>query len=412
MPNESSMLETYTDEVYAIAEVGNNNKEVDKPKKTVPQNLTPVTIMVVDTISSVRSRTLLRVLLDSGSTTTIINKRCLPKNCKPQEIASSRKVNTLAGTYTSTEVVIMHKLRLPEFDMNRNVNQRKALVFQSETCKYNIILGADFLTKTGIDVKYSTGTMEWFDNELPMRNPHLLQNKEFEAMAEIIEIQQDEELFGMDWYDPTCCATEILDAKYERVEVDEVINQLNHLSLEQKEDLRKVLKEHTKLFSRKLGVYPHRKFYIDLVPGAIAKHARPYPVPVTHLSAFKNELLHFVKIGVLSLQGASEWASPTFITPKKDGRVRWVSDLQELNKVVKQKQYPLPIIWDILRQRKGYKFFTKSHISMQYYTFELDNKSKDLCTIAIPFGKFKYNRLPMGLKCSPDYAQEVMENIF
>ncbi len=83
MPSESSMLETCTDEVYAVAEVSDNDKEVDKPKKTVPQNLTPVTIMVVDTISSVRSRTLLRVLLDSGSTTTLIIKRCLPRNCKP-----------------------------------------------------------------------------------------------------------------------------------------------------------------------------------------------------------------------------------------------------------------------------------------------------------------------------------------
>jgi hypothetical protein len=102
--------------------------------------------------------------------------------------------------------------------------------------------------------------MEWFNNELPMRNPHHLQNKKFEAMAEIVEIQQEEELFGMDWYDPTCYATEILDAKCEKFEVDEVIKQLNHLKLEQKDNLRKVLKEPTKLFSKKLGVYPHRKF--------------------------------------------------------------------------------------------------------------------------------------------------------
>jgi hypothetical protein len=69
------------------------------------------------------------------------------------------------------------------------------------------------LKKVGIDAKYSTGTMEWFDNELPLCNHHLLQNKEFEAMAEIIKIQQEEELFVIDWYDPTCYATEILDAK-------------------------------------------------------------------------------------------------------------------------------------------------------------------------------------------------------
>ncbi len=62
-------------------------------------------------------------------------------------------------------------------------------------------------------------------------------------MAKIIEVQQEEELFGVDWYDPNCYATEIMDAKYEKVEVDEVINQLDHLTLEHKEDFKQVLKE-------------------------------------------------------------------------------------------------------------------------------------------------------------------------
>ncbi len=109
-----------------------------------------------------------------------------------------------------------------------------------------------------------------------------------------------------------------------------------------------------------------KKFHIDPVPGAVPKHFRPYAIPVVHLEAFKKELIHLVKIGVLSPQGASEWASPTFITPQKDGRVRLVSDLRELNKMVKRKQYPLPIIENILRRPKGYKFFTKLDISMQY----------------------------------------------
>jgi hypothetical protein len=151
--------------------------------------------------------------------------------------------------------------------------------------------------------------------------------------------------------------------------------------------------------------------HLELDPNAKPVHARPYPVPHIHLSTFKNKLDHLFALGMLIPQKESEWASPTFIIPKKDGRVRWISNLRQLNKWIKRKQYPSPIITDILCKCTGYQFFTKLDISMHYYTFELDAESQDLCTIITLFDKYKYARLLMGLKCSHDIAQAAMEII-
>ena len=161
-------------------EMTNVKSEVKIPNK---KRLTPTSIMVVDTISEVKSRVLLKVLFDPGSTATLINRKCLPRNCKTQPINQERKINTLAGSCETKAVVVMRNLRLPELDKNRVVDQQKALVFSGK-CKYDVILGADFLSKSGIDIKYSTGTIEWFDSELPMRDPHQLDDKEYLAMAE------------------------------------------------------------------------------------------------------------------------------------------------------------------------------------------------------------------------------------
>jgi hypothetical protein len=68
-----------TDEVYTNLENSNAKKAICiKANKDTQKYLTPVTIMVVDTISSVKSRILLKVLLDSGSTTTMINQKFYP----------------------------------------------------------------------------------------------------------------------------------------------------------------------------------------------------------------------------------------------------------------------------------------------------------------------------------------------
>ncbi len=88
-----------------------------------------------------------------------------------------------------------------------------------------------------------------------------------------------------------------------------------------------MLQENNKIFDGTLGVYPHKKVHIDIDPNAKPVHSRPYPVPQIHLKTFKMELDHLVRIGVLASQQESEWVSPSFIIPQKDGRVHQISNL-------------------------------------------------------------------------------------
>ena len=48
---------------------------------------------------------------------------------------------------------------------------------------------------------------------------------------------------------------------------------------------------------------------------------------------------------------------------------------------------------------------------MQYYTFELDDSSKELTMFTTPFGLFHYKCLPMGINSSPGIAQNIMEKV-
>ncbi len=48
---------------------------------------------------------------------------------------------------------------------------------------------------------------------------------------------------------------------------------------------------------------------------------------------------------------------------------------------------------------------------MQYDTFELEEESQELCVIITPYGKYKHKCLSIGLKCTPDIGQQVMEQV-
>jgi Reverse transcriptase (RNA-dependent DNA polymerase) len=80
--------------------------------------------------------------------------------------------------------------------------------------------------------------------------------------------------------------------------------------------------------------------------------------------------------------------------------------------MLKRKPYPIPNIPDLLQSLNSLKYAKAIDLTMKYYHIPLCPKSQEYCTIVLPWGKFRYLRLPMGIGSSADIFQSVMNNIF
>ena len=97
-----------------------------------------------------------------------------------------------------------------------------------------------------------------------------------------------------------------------------------------------MLQEFEELFDGTLGTWQTPPVHLKLKEGATPYHGKAFPVPHIHKETLKKEVERLEEIGVLKRQTQSEWASPTFIIPKKQGTVRFISDFREVNKRIKR----------------------------------------------------------------------------
>jgi hypothetical protein len=140
----------------------------------------------------------------------------------------------------------------------------------------------------------------------------------------------------------------ILDAKYEKADLRQVVANCRHLTTDEQISLKTLLNKYEPLFDGTLEKWTGEPYYIELKPDAIPYHARPFPVPRIHKQTLRKEVERLCQLGVLTQINHSEWGAPTFKIPKKDNSVRFISDFRELNKCIKRKPYQIPLIQDIL----------------------------------------------------------------
>ena len=112
-----------------------------------------------------------------------------------------------------------------------------------------------------------------------------------------------------------------------------------------------------------------------------------------------------VELGVVEIKPGLEWASPSFIIPKKDETVRMITDFREVNKCLVRKLFPIPKISTVRQELEGFTYAATLDLNMGYNTIRLDPDSSKICTLIFPWGKYSYLRLPMGVAGSPDIFQ-------
>ena len=368
-----------------------------KPKRAKHAHTKPVARVRFNTRLGKAKPVTCTALLDSGGAESIVTDELVQKLRVRKTQGPAQTWSTPNGEL-STNKKAKSQFTIPELHDDKLIEWDFHVT--SNLGAYDIIIGRDLMEFLGIDIRFSTQQVEWDNAVMPFKTSDEVQSGLFHVDDPEAILEEHERV------------KKILDAKYEAADLDKVCREQDHLSYDEQQKLLTLLRKYEKLFDGTLGKWTGSPVSLETVEGAKPYHAKSFPVPRVHYETLKREVERLVELGVLKKVNRSEWAAPTFLIPKKDGSVRFISDFRELNKRIKRKPYPIPHIQDMLLNLDGFKYATSLDLNMGYYHLELDDRAKELCTIILPFGKYEYQRTPMGLCNSPDVFQEKMNELF
>lgn len=336
-----------------------------------------------------------QALLDSGGSRSLIAKSKIPSNVKVTTLSKEYKAVSAGGPVTHVELVKFDRICFPQFEMEVWRADVEFIVFNDHGhSAYDLVIGRDVLQPLGFEFSFADQTVRWMNVTIPFvpreKKPNIPDSERIHQVISSFLQESD--------YNTTTTGNDIAQEQ-------------EHLQSEERNLLGLTLGEFNPMFNQVLGLYPHAKCDLRLKNGAEPIHTRPFQVPDKFRDLLKKELEKLVSLRVLSPVLSSAWAFPTFLIPKKDNTARLVSDFRKLNTVLEDSQFPLPMIKEVLTRRQGFNYVTCLDLTSQFYHFELTNKAKEYCTITTPFGLYRYNRLPMGVKNSPAFAQSVMVHV-
>ena len=190
------------------------------------------------------------------------------------------------------------------------------------------------------------------------------------------------------------------------------IEALKIVELEQEVETTDFIAKFPSLF-KGLGNLDGPDYEIKLKPDA-KPHALSTPrrVPVPLLSKVKDELSRMEQMQISSrVDEATEWCAGMVVVPKANGKVRIRVDLTKLNEKMLRQFHPLPSVDHTLAQLAGATVFTKLDANSGFWQIGLSPESAKLTTFMTPFGRFCFNRLPIGISSAPEHFQKRISQV-
>ena len=168
--------------------------------------------------------------------------------------------------------------------------------------------------------------------------------------------------------------------------------------------------------------------YSDVFKGVETLPGGPYPIrlkenyrPVQHplrsilvamQAAYRAELDRLTKEGIITeVQEHTEWINSIILVMKPNGSLRLCLDPKDLNKAIQRNQWYSRTIDDILPKLAKSKYKTLNNATLGYWHVVIDLASSLLTTFNMPWGKFRWLRLPFGLNISSDFFQERLDRV-
>ena len=167
----------------------------------------------------------MRILLESGGSASIIHSSYVQRN-DLQKNDVTHEWSTMAGAFKTKRLAEI-KLKLPELSDSAEINVN--CHFTKQKSNYDLILGREILRELGINLNFSNNTTNWNDTSIPMKPAHNSTRTHF-AISDSKRVASE-----------TKRIKKILDAKYEKADLNKLDNNLDYLNTNKQSKLLKLI---------------------------------------------------------------------------------------------------------------------------------------------------------------------------